>query len=165
MAKEQERKLAHWLFVQKGKSLKEIKEQVNVSMKTLSAWVNKYNWKAERTALLSSPEQRIDNIKQIITTLADERLELSNKLKQAEQDKDKEQITEIRSQIARIDTAVANWNKTLAQLDKDAQVTLTQYLYVMDSIFSALRNYDEKLFLKTLDFQELHVREVAIKLG
>ena len=165
MAKEQERKLAKWHYVQKGKNLKEISLIVNVSLKTLSNWANKYNWKAERSALLSNPLQRIDNIKQIITTLADERLDLTNKLKEAEHNKDKEQIPELRQQIARIDTAVANWNKTLAQLDKDSQVTLTQYLYVMDSIFNSLRQFDEKLFLKTLNFQEQHINKIAVELG
>ena len=62
MAKDRERKLAHWLFVHKGKTIKEIQTQVDVSQKTLSGWIKKYNWKAERTALLSNPQQRIENI-------------------------------------------------------------------------------------------------------
>ena len=165
MAKTEERKLAKWLFVHKGKTFKEIAVEVGVSAKTITQWSQKYNWKAERTAILSNPEKRIENIKQIITNLADERLDFNKKILEAEKNKDLELASNLRKQVAQIDSAVANWNKTLATIDKDTKVTLSQYLYVMDKIFMALSKYNEELFLKTIDFQEQHLNDAAIELG
>ena len=165
MAKTEERKLAKWFYVHKGKQFKEIAIEVGVSAKTITQWAQKYNWKAERAAILSDPRQRIENIKQIISNLADERISLSDKILTAEKNKDLEQASDYRKQIAQIDAAVANWNKTLTTIDKDTKVTLAQYLYVMDKIFMSMRRYDEQLFLKSIQFQEQHLNDIVIELG
>jgi len=51
----------------------------------------------------------------------------------------------------------------LENLDKENQITLTTYLSVMEDLFNAIRDFDEKLFFALLDFQEIHINELAIK--
>ena len=54
--------------------------------------------------------------------------------------------------------------KVLDSAKKETEIRLTVYLEVMDRIFAALRDYDHALYMRTLEFQELHVRDVADKI-
>lgn len=165
MAKEREKKIAKVLYVEQQKDAKEISKLVNVSEVTLSKWVNENNgaWKRERNARISNPNVRTDNIKQIINDLSEQRITLHGQLIQAEKNNDLEETTRLRESIARIDDAVAKWNKTLTSIDKESQVTLSIYLAVMEMLFDALKAFDEKLFLSTLDFQDVHLNDVSLK--
>jgi len=166
MAKERERKTARILYVEQGKTAKDIAELLNVSEKTVSAWVNKYAWKAARTARITNKDNRIENIKQIIDGFAQIRLDLQNELNKLVKEKgDKKEINNIRQELARIDAGVANWNKTLENIDKNSRITLSEYLYVMDSIFDAMRVFDTELYMKTITFQEKHINDISIKLA
>ncbi|MCF6185091.1 MAG: phage terminase small subunit-related protein [Bacteroidales bacterium] len=166
MAKERERKTARILYVEQVKTAKDIAELLNVSEKTVSAWVNKYAWKSARTALITNKDNRIENIKQIIDGFAQIRLDLQNELNKLEKEKgNKKEINDIRQELARIDAGVANWNKTLENIDKNSKISLSEYLYVMDSIFDALRVFDTELYMKTITFQEKHINDISIKLG
>jgi transposase len=165
MAKEREKKIAKILYVVHGKDAKEISKLINVSEVTLSKWVNENNaaWKKERNARISSPKVRTDNIEQIINDLSEQRITLNTQLKQAEANQDLEETTRLRESIARIDDAVAKWNKTLSSIDKDNQITLSTYIAVMEMIFDAMKEFDESLYLQTLDFQELHLNNVSLR--
>ncbi len=145
MAKEREQRVARILYVEQHKTAKEISGLINVSEATLSKWINKFGWKNERTARLSSPALRGENIKQLINELSEQRLESSRELRQAIEVADLERTTDLRKQIAGIDDAVSKWNKTLQNIHKENQVSLATYLSVMEMIFDALREYDEKL--------------------
>jgi transposase len=162
MAKEKEKKVARILYVDQGKDAKEISGMVNVSEATLSKWVNQFGWKQARSARVANPSNRTNNIKQIINDLSEQRIELGRQLKQAESDSDIERCTELRTIIAKVDDAVSKWNKTLENVDKENQVTLSTYLNVMDMVFEALRKEDIKLYMKTLDFQERHLNDVSL---
>lgn len=166
MAKEAERKTARILYVEQGKTAKEIAELVNVAEKTVSSWVNKYGWKAARTANVTGRQNRIDNIKQIIDGFAQQRLDLQAELTDLlKTGGDKEEIENIRQELARIDAGVANWNKTLETVDKESRVSLGTYLHIMDRVFKALQIFDTKLYLQTIAFQEQHINEISIELG
>lgn len=165
MAKEKERKTAHILFVEQNKSQKDIAQLLGVTEKTVSDWVNKNGWKEEQTARNASPARRINNIKAIITGLSEERIELSTQVRAAEQDGDEKTANSIRERISKIDDAVSKWNKTLENIDRENQITLSIYLEVMDRIFNALRLYDTKLYMNTVEFQEQHLHRITIELG
>lgn len=166
MAKDNERKTARILYVEQGRTAKDIAELVNVAEKTISAWVNKYGWKAARTANITNKGNRIENIKQIIDGFAQIRLDLQHEVNKLIKDKgDKDEIQNIRQELARIDNGVANWNKTLENIDKNSRISLSEYLFVMNKIFDALRDFDTELYIKTISFQEKHINEVSIKLG
>lgn len=165
MAKERERKTAHILYVEQKKTAAEAAALVGVSEKTMSAWVIKYKWKAERDARNTSPYKRIENIENIITDLAAERIVLGRQLVVAEKEANKELVEETRKNISKIDDAVSKWNKTLRDINKEAKIPLATYLEVMQSIFEALQHYNPKLFMQTLDFQEKHIHDASIKYG
>ena len=162
MAKEREQKIARIMFVEQGKTAKEISRLLNVSEPTLSKWINLKGWRDERNARLSAPGIRTENIKQLINQLSEERLTLSRELKQAELASDLKRCTELRGSIARTDDAVSKWNKTLENIGKESRISLATYLSVMEMIFDSLRQFDEKLFLQMLDFQEVHLNEVSL---
>jgi enoyl reductase-like protein len=167
MAKDRERKTARILFVEQRKTAKEIHQLLNVSEKTLSGWINADDelWKKERDARNTSPVQRISNMESIISGLADERIQLSRDLVKAEKAGMLESVSEIRRNISKIDDAVSKWNKTLRDINKEAKIPLSTYLEVMQTIFEALQNYNAKLFMQTIDFQEKHIHDISIKLS
>lgn len=165
MAKERERRTAHILYVEQKKTAKEVAELVGVSEKTLSDWVVKFKWKTERDARNTSPYKRIENIENIITDLAEERIVLGRQLIVAEKEGNKELVDETRKNISKIDDAVSKWNKTLRDINKEARIPLSTYLEVMQTIFEALQHYNPKLYMQSLEFQEKHIHQVSLKLG
>lgn len=167
MAKEKEKKLAYILFVEQRKTAKEISQLLNVSEKTLSNWINadSERWKKEQRARNTSPGERVANIEQIISNLADDRLRKGAELAEAEKGQNLIRASEIRQEISKIDDAVSKWNKTLRDINKENQVPLATYLDIMDTIFKALQAYNPKLFMQTLDFQEKHIHDASLKLS
>lgn len=163
MAKEREQKIARLLYVEQGKTAKEISLLIGVSEQTLTKWVNKLGWRDQRNALIANPGVREDNIKQLINGLTEQRLELSGQLRTAETNKDSAAAFDIRKQLGQIDDAVSKWNKTLQNVKKDSQISLAVYISVMEMIFDALKMYDEKLYLKMIDFQEQHLNDVSLR--
>ena len=165
MAKNKERKTARILYVEQNKTQKEIASLLGVTEKTVSFWVNKYDWQKERTARNASPARRKNNIKAIITNLAEERLELDSEVKQLEKEGDQEEANHKRERISKIDDAVAKWNKTLMTIDKENEISLSAYIQVLESIFNDMRLFNPKLFMQTIEFQEQHLHKVTSQLG
>lgn len=163
MAKEREQKLARLLYVEQGKTAKEISTLIGVSEQTISKWVNKYGWRDQRNAIVANPGIREDNIKQLINGLTEQRLELTVQLREAETKGESSTAFDIRKQLSQIDDAVSKWNKTLQNVKKESQISLSVYLSVMEMIFDSLRQFDEKLFLKMIDFQEHHLNDVSLR--
>ncbi len=167
MAKKEEKKLAYILFVEQKKTAKEISQLIGVSEKTLSGWINAEDerWKKDQRIRHASPSQRVANIEQIISNLADERIKLSCQLTEAEKGGDAKLAAEIRRNISKIDDAVSKWNKTLRDINKETKVPLATYLEVMQDIFQALQHFNPKLYMQTIEFQEKHIHDVSLKLS
>ena len=167
MAKEKEKKVAYLLFVEQKKTAKEISQLVNVSEKTLSGWINADDerWKKDQRVRHTSPTQRVANIEQIISNMADERISKGRQLTEAEADGDHEKASDIRKDISKIDDAVSKWNKTLRDINKESKVPMSTYLEVMETIFQALQAHNPKLYMQTIDFQEKHIHDVSLKLS
>ncbi|MEG2276669.1 MAG: hypothetical protein RSA53_05470 [Odoribacter sp.] len=164
MAKnDNKRMVAHHYYVEKRMDAKDVAALLGVVPKTVGEWVKKYNWKEEREARAIAPGKRTENVEQIISSLASERIALEKQITELETKKspDINQIKELRLQMYRIDTTVSGWSKARKESDKDAKVPVTTYLQVMDNVFKALYQYDYKLFLQTVDFQDTHVREIS----
>lgn len=164
MAKDQERQLAHYYFVEKGKTAKEAAALVGATERTMSLWVNKYGWKAEREARALSASARTANIEAVIVDLAAQRMDTAQMLNDALRDGDRETASALRQELARIDDGAAKWNKTLEGAKKEGRVHLSAYLDIMERIFNALRQFDMPLYLKTIEFQEQHTHEVAAQM-
>lgn len=179
MAKEKEKKLAKIYYVEQGKTAKWIAETLNLTEKTAGNWIAKFGWKELRNAKENGVDKRIDNIKEVIddiiddrstarTTLNKHKLELAKA--QADADDElvkslKEQISEVKREVVGYDDAISKWNKTLENFDKENKVTLSNYIHVMEAIFKDLQAVNQPLFLKTLEFQEQHINKVSISIG
>ena len=164
MAKKQERTIAKQLFIQ-GKTQKEIAALVDVQEKTIGEWVKKFGWKSERDARMSGSKNQIENIKAIISQIAEDRLAVHNKIQKAQKNGNLEVLVTLQKEAATLDDGVSKWNKTLENMDKENKVSLAVYLEIMDDIFKALSNHDMKIFMKTISFQESHLSTISLKLG
>lgn len=179
MAKETEKRKAKIYYVEQGKTAKWIAEFLGLTEKTVGNWIKKYGWRELRNAKENGIDKRIDNIKEVIDDIIEDRsaARLSlNKLKlqlakdQEAKDTDaikssKEQIGETKREIVGYDDAISKWNKTLENFDKENKVTLSSYIHVMEEVFKDMQGYDQSLFLKTLEFQEQHINKVSITIG
>lgn len=166
MAKDRERRTAQILYVDQNLTAKQVSERTGVSEQTISAWVTKFNWKAIRDAKNSSPAKRINNIKQIIGNLSDEWIEIDREIKRIEGESGEiKEIAELRMRMKGIDDAVSKWNKTLQNIEKDANVSLSTYLQVMEDVFDSLSQFDREMYIKLVPFQEFHINKVSVKLG
>lgn len=166
MAKDRERSTAKILYVDQNLTAKTVAERVGVSEKTVGDWIEKYNWKALRDAKNASPVNRINNIKQIISNLSDEWLDIDREIKKLESTgTDYKEVTEKRARLKGISDEVSKWNKTLENIEKDSNVSLATYIYVMEDMFDSLAQFDRDLYIKLVPFQEHHINKVSIKLG
>lgn len=164
MAKTQERALAKELYL-KGKLQKEIAQLVGVQEKTISGWAERYGWKQQRNARINSEKSRCDNLKELIGSLVDQRLELVKELDRLKaENAPSDVIADKNREAVSLADEVSKYNKALEQLDKEHRVSLTVYLEVMDDIFQAIQEHSSKLYLQLLDFQEDHLSTISLKL-
>ncbi|MEG1464815.1 MAG: hypothetical protein RSC11_07955 [Mucinivorans sp.] len=112
--------------------------------------------------MTTSPASRCDNLRQVISEMADQRIALARDMNQAIERGDHVQVADLRKQMASLDDGVAKWNKSLENAKKMASVPLHTYLDVMEQVFNALREFDEGLFLRTIDFQAHHVERISV---
>lgn len=154
--KEKERKVAHELYVKQGKTATEIAKMVGVSEKTMSIWVQKGNWKRERDARKNTSENYIADLHELIGSITEQRLDLE---RTAIKDLDATQREELQQKKLKLADEAAKWNKVLENAKKDDKVSLGTYIKIMEQIFGALNNWDNKLFMQTLDFQEAHLND------
>lgn len=161
------KKEAHDLYVNQGISNKEIHERTGVSLKSVSGWVNENDgaWKKEREARLFSSKKQGDNVKEIISILADQKLKLLREIDQVVLNGDADRTLELRKQSNALDNSIAQWGNQLKEIDKSNRITLAVYLEVMDRVFDGLKVYSPELYHKTLDFQELHIYETTKLIG
>ena len=132
------RKEAHDLYVNDGLSNKEISERLKVSEKSVSKWINDNEglWKEERRAAVVNSKQQAGNIKEIIRMLAEDKLDILQRIDEAEKEGDKEMVMELRKQAASLDNSVNAWGKQMENMNKENRITLSVYLEVMDQVGS-----------------------------
>lgn len=165
MAKTHERRQAEFYFCEKFLNQKETAEKVGVTEKTISVWVNKYDWIKKRNQNFNQPKNRVERVKDLIAQLTDRNLKLMQEIKEAEEGGYNEKAIYLRKESNKLSQEVAMQSKLLQQIDKDNKITLGVYMEVMESIFSALQFHNSSLFQQTLDFQEEHLNDIANKLG
>jgi len=148
---------ARKLFVDDGKSGKEIAELLNISEKTFGAWAKKYGWKQTKNAKAVSQQQRLENIYNIIDQLAEERIKLSH---QESMETDNAKLKETRERIAQIDAGVANWNKTLLNVNKQNAVNQWTLLQSIEIIFKQFDAAFPHLRTVSIEFQEFFINQI-----
>lgn len=186
MAKNEQKNLAFFYFTEEKLDAKEIAAKIKVRPNTVGDWIRIGNWKQIRDSKINQSGERLDRIQQVIDDLAIERLEIMKQIKEYPEQirvlerecrevsnkniqvELKTQIAEMKSeqkdlkrQTVYIDQGIAMWNKTLSNFHTENKITLTKYIEIMEKIFSDLRQYDEKTYMKTLDFQHEHILQAA----
>lgn len=165
MAKEKEKRIAFDYYTNQGFTAKAISDIIDVSEKTLGDWIEKGKWKAVRDSNMNSSTNRAAKIKELVSELTEQQLEINIEIKAAKAIGDKEQVIALRQQSASISQEVAIQTKALERMDTDNRISLGVYLEVMADIFKNLEHFDKEVYLKTLDFQENHLSTISIKLG
>lgn len=167
--KEQRKKNAYALFMDGRYTQKEIAAMIGTSENTISSWAAKNNWKASRTAMAMRDDNINKNGKLSLANLTEMLLDTQNKrnaeVEKEEELRDKELIEELNKEIFRISDAMSKIKKSYEGIDKRNKITYDTYINVMDAIFDALKTYDPQLHLKTVDFQMMHMQEMATKIG
>lgn len=153
------------MFVELGKQQKDIASMLGVSEVTISKWAKDENWKAARTALLTTNDNMLENGKRALANLSDIMLDLQAQRAKAVEKGDKMEVATIDAQLLSTADAIAKTGATFNKFEKSGKITLVTYLNVMDGVFKALQNEDPKLHALTMDFQERHIQDVAKKLG
>lgn len=155
------------MFVNDGKTRKEIAAQLKVSAVTLGNWCKDGNWKSERDTRLNSSRNRIENIRSIISCLSEQKLQLITGIARAEAAGDKETVIELRRRSDSLADEVSKWNKSLQGMmsEEKRRINLSVYLDVMESIFKHLQVFEPELFSRTLDFQEAHIVKITKEIG
>jgi transposase len=155
MAKTNEKKIARILYVQQGKSAKEVSELVGVREQTVGQWVELENWKTLRASHSSSPEERLKNLRTVVDKLAERQLEIM----------DKPEYDNKETDLAKNADQISKWSKAIEAVKRENEIPLSLYVRVMDRVFTALHMHDQNLFIKSLDFQEKHLAEISSKLN
>lgn len=188
MAKNEQKNLAFFYFTEEKMDAKEIAAKLKVRPNTVGDWIKNGNWKQIRDSKINQSGERLDRIQQVIDDLAVERLEVMKKIKEYPEQirilereirevSNKNIQVELKSQVSElkdeqkqlkretvfIDQGIAMWNKTLSNFHTENKITLTKYIEIMELIFGDLRQYDEKTYMKTLDFQHEHILQAATK--
>ena len=162
MAKDRERAHARILYVDKGKTAKQIAKEVGVNENTIGNWVAKYKWQRDRAAKILNKESRQENLIEIISSFAADRLSLQREVKELIINKaGSEAINDIRKQIAQIDDAVSKWNKTFATVKKDNEINQLMLINVGDIIFKHFDSMFPNLLKQSTEFQEYFLNEIV----
>lgn len=159
------RRSAYEYVVEHLRDQKEVAEMLGVSEQTMSDWSRKGGWRELREAKQQCYSTDADNNKKIIRLLSTKRLALEIEAQEAGRLGNADEELALRKQAKGISDEISKHNKTLVTLDKENRVTLGVYIDVMESLFDALRQYDEELFDRCVDFQAQHVRKKIIELG
>lgn len=151
------------MYVSEGLGNKEIARKLGVSEKSVSAWINDNDglWKKKRLADSISTDKRNENINEIINKLAQQKLDLLDKIDRALEEQDDEQVAELRKQASSLDNSVAQWRKQREDMNKTNRIDLSIYIEVMDKIFDAMQVDAPELYFRSLDFQEQHLYNVS----
>lgn len=163
--KDRERGQAKLLYIELGRQQKEIADTLGVSEVTVSKWATEENWKAARTARMTTTENMLQNGKLAISNLSDILLDLQRERAEASSKMDKSSIASIDVSILSIADAIAKTSASVTKFEKANAISFVVYLNVMNSIFKALQKQEPQLHALTIDFQERHVQEMAKILG
>lgn len=168
MAKEREKKLAFEYYVNQKKTAKDTALQVGVAEKTVGDWIKKGNWKKLQQARVNSKVEQLDNIREVISILTNDRIAIQKEIDQINEtilplDQKKNSIMELRKQAASVSDEISKWNKTLENIDKENRISISIYLEVMEDIFNNLKENEPSLYTQTLNFQESHIQHISTK--
>lgn len=161
------KRTAYEYVVVQGYDQNEVAEMLQVTPATISAWANNGSegrWLDLRKARQQCESTDSDNIRKLIRVMSSQRLEIEEHILDAQKSGDKKEEVNLRKEASRLSDEISKLNKTLINLDKSSY-TLGVFIDVMDEIFNAMRQHDEELWEKTIEFQSTLVRKKTNELG
>lgn len=161
------RRAAYEYVVVQGYDQNQVAEMLKVTPATVSAWANNGSegrWIDLRKARMQCASTDTDNIRKLIRVMSEQRLQLEESILNAQKDKDLKEEIRLRNEASRLSDEMSKMNKTLITLDK-TNYDLGTFIDVTDEIFNNLRQYDEALWEKTIEFQSYIIRRKTNELG
>ncbi len=161
------RRTAYEYVVIQGYDQKQVAEMLKITEATLSKWANtgkEGKWKDLREARQQCQSTDSDNIRKLLRVMSQQRLEIEEQILDAQKAGDTKEEVRLRTEARRISDEMSKQNKTMLTLDK-SNYTLGTFIDVMDEIFNAMRQFDEGLWEKTIEFQSNLVRRKSNELG
>ena len=151
--KDTEKKLAEHYFVDKGWSVDQIAEKVNVHRSTVDRWVEDNNWETKRAARHSSKERQLERLNELLERQVEKMLELENDPEASD------------SSVSGLADRISKTNKAIETAMKEMEPPLSVQLSIIGKFMDALMVKDSKLYMATLDFQEDYIYQLADRLG
>ncbi len=158
------KRTAYEYVVVQGMSQKETAALLDITEATLSKWAKEENWKDQRKDRQQCISTDADNLKKLLRVMSQQRLELEEQILDAQKTGDTKEEVRLRKEARALSDEMAKQNKTLLSLDK-TNYTLGVFIDVMDEVFNAMRQYDEDLWQRTIDFQSVLVRRKTNELA
>jgi len=161
------RRAAYEYVVVQGYDQNQVAEMLKVTPATVSAWANngtEGRWLDLRKARMQCASTDTDNIRKLIRVMSEQRLQIEDSILNAQKGGDLKEEIRLRSEASRLSDEMSKMNKTLITMDK-TNYTLGVFIDVMDEIFNAMRQFDEALWEKTIEFQSNIVRRKTNELG
>lgn len=158
------KRTAYEYVVEQGYDQKQTALLLKLTEATISKWSTEGNWREDRKARQQCESTDTENIRKLIRIMSQQRLEIEEQILDAQRAGDAKEEIRLRQEARRISDDMSKQNKTLLTLDK-SNYTLGTYIDVMDDIFNSLRQYNEELWAKTIDFQSTLVRRKTNELG
>ena len=161
------RRAAYEYVVVQGYDQNQVAEMLKVTPVTVSNWANngpEGRWLDLRKARMQCASTDTDNIRNFIRVMSEQRLKIEESILNAQKDGDLKEEIRLRGEASRLSDEMSKMNKTLITLDK-SNYSLGTFIDVMDEIFNSLRQFDESLWEKTIDFQSNIIRRKTNELG
>lgn len=137
------------LFVEQGKTRKQIAEALKVRENTVGKWAAEGNWEDLRTSRLTSAETVITDLKQLIAKLSKKRLAM-------EDDDDADAADK-----ARLTDELSKQGKVLSEVKGEGDITLNARLHTLEWAFGLMRKEHPTLHNQLVDFHLELIEEAA----
>lgn len=147
----QKQKDGYEYYVIQKKTAKESARLCRTTEKTFGNWVKKFNWKNRRDALLTSEENGLENLLELLDLYTEKLLEL-----------ERDPTSDTKEKFL-LTNQLANLRKLKADFEKDNKIPYTTYVNVADGLMTKLVKNFPKQKEELLDWFEEYLTELGTK--
>lgn len=149
MAKPEQRKLARVMFVEQGKTRRDIAAAIGVREKTVGDWVAQGAWEDLKTEHIGRQDNVVKTLKELVQRKAQECLTL---------DSDPDSDPSVK---AKAYDALSKATKALDVARGENDITLSVRVRVMEWLFGELQGAHPEVYRMLVDFQEEMLEKAA----
>lgn len=161
------RRTAYEYVVIQGYDQKVVAEMLHITEATISKWATtgkEGKWKDLREGRQQCLSTDSDNVRKLLRIMSQQRLTLEELILDAQKAGEAKEEIRLRQEARALSDEMSKQNKTLLTLDK-SNYTLGTFIDIMDEIFNSMRQFDEALWEKTIEFQSNIIRRKTNELG